>query len=535
MRTSYPARDDAPCDEAEPSKPGVRAYRGQLKRIVARDPATVVFELCAGDAAFLGKVASPNLVIDDTAWLESRIATSGEEQPISRAPNGTGPFRLDAWNRGELILSRFDGYHGSAARPGTLVFRWDADPRRRVEALVDGSVDGIDGLDEPGFTAVAGNPELVTHLREGLNIVYLGMNDRYAPYDKAAVRQAIARGLDRQALFEAGFSTDATLATHLTPCVVPYGCAGGSWWDSDALAAKDQLAEAGFPVGFATKIQYSDEPRDYLPDPVGLATELQRQLVEDLGIEAELEPLPFDELVARADRGELDGIHLLGARGRYPDPTAFLDPRLGAGTPPEFGAVDQSIRDALARGAATADKVARSKAYAAANGRIRSLAPLVPLAHVGSIAAVRADVDGFHVSPTATEWFAAVSPGDRKQFVWMQASEPPGLYCADETSPDALRVCAQVLEGLYGFTGPDATPVPVLAKSCTPNDSLDVWTCKLRADVRFHDGSLLDANDVVLSYAVQWDAAHPRHRGRNGTFQGFVDRFGPLLNLPAGS
>ena len=81
----------------------------------------------------------------------------------------------------------------------------------------------------------------------------------------------------------------------------------------------------------------------------------------------------------------------------------------------------------------------------------------------------------------------------------------------------------------------DATPVPVLAKSCTPNDSLDVWTCKLRADVRFHDGSVLDANDVVLSYAVQWDAAHPRHRGRNGTFQGFVDRFGPLLNLPAGS
>jgi hypothetical protein len=51
--------------------------------------------------------------------------------------------------------------------------------------------------------------------------------------------------------------------------------------------------------------------------------------------------------------------------------------------------------------------------------------------------------------------------------------------------------------------------------------------------VRFHDGSRLDANDVVLSYAIQWDAAHPLHLGRTGEFRAFLDRFAGMLNVPA--
>jgi ABC-type transport system substrate-binding protein len=51
--------------------------------------------------------------------------------------------------------------------------------------------------------------------------------------------------------------------------------------------------------------------------------------------------------------------------------------------------------------------------------------------------------------------------------------------------------------------------------------------------VRFHDGTTLDANDVVLSFAAQWDAEHPLHAGREGRFQPFIDTFGGLLNPPA--
>jgi len=59
-----------------------------------------------------------------------------------------------------------------------------------------------------------------------------------------------------------------------------------------------------------------------------------------------------------------------------------------------------------------------------------------------------------------------------------------------------------------------------------------VWTFHLRQGVKFHNGADLDANDVVLSYVVQWDAAHPLHKGRDGSFTYFPGLFGQFLNAP---
>ena len=90
------------------------------------------------------------------------------------------------------------------------------------------------------------------------------------------------------------------------------------------------------------------------------------------------------------------------------------------------------------------------------------------------------------------------------------------------------------MEGLYAFAPGGAGTVPALATSCDPNAALTVWTCHLRRGVLFDDGSRLDANDVVLSFAVQWDAAHPLHRGEDGKFAPFAARFGGFLNPPPG-
>jgi peptide/nickel transport system substrate-binding protein len=51
--------------------------------------------------------------------------------------------------------------------------------------------------------------------------------------------------------------------------------------------------------------------------------------------------------------------------------------------------------------------------------------------------------------------------------------------------------------------------------------------------VVFHDGSRLDAGDVLTSFAVQWNAENPRHVGRTGTFATFAAWFGGFLNAPA--
>ncbi len=48
----------------------------------------------------------------------------------------------------------------------------------------------------------------------------------------------------------------------------------------------------------------------------------------------------------------------------------------------------------------------------------------------------------------------------------------------------------------------------------------------------FHDGTPLTAKDVVMTYAVQWDAGNPLHKGRTGDFTYFSSLFGAFLNAP---
>jgi ABC-type transport system substrate-binding protein len=117
----------------------------------------------------------------------------------------------------------------------------------------------------------------------------------------------------------------------------------------------------------------------------------------------------------------------------------------------------------------------------------------------------------------------------------MQNSEPSGLYCGDESDGDALRACEQIFNSLYGYKVAGTDVEPSLAEKCEPDAALTTWTCTLRTGVKFHDGSDFDANDVVLSYAVQWDAKHPLHVGNGGTFDYFPALFGGFLNPPPAS
>ena len=74
--------------------------------------------------------------------------------------------------------------------------------------------------------------------------------------------------------------------------------------------------------------------------------------------------------------------------------------------------------------------------------------------------------------------------------------------------------------------------MPSLATGCEPNAEATVWTCTLHDGVRFHNGAHLDAGDVVLTYAVQWDLDHELHLGRTGAFEYFAGFFGQYLNVP---
>jgi ABC-type transport system substrate-binding protein len=264
-----------------------------------------------------------------------------------------------------------------------------------------------------------------------------------------------------------------------------------------------------------------------------VATAIQAQLKANLNIDAALDQQDDTTYIDNADGGLLDGLHLLGWGADYPDATNFLDFHFGAGASKQFGDKFDDVTGALQQGAAGKSDAEREPFYVQANNAIRTHVPMIPVVHGGSGVAYRADVDGAHASPLGNETFSVMTPGDRDTFVWMQNGEPGGLYCADESDGESLRVCEQIMEPLYAYEVGGTAAIPALAEECAPNEELTIWTCTLRQGVTFHDGATFDANDVVLSYAVQWDNDHPLHKGRDGSFTYFPGLFGGLLNPPA--
>jgi ABC-type transport system substrate-binding protein len=524
----------APCGQGQPPDGEHAAYAGTLQRVKAIDPLTVEFRLCAPDIGFPTRLAAAAFAINDTGWLQSHIDPGTEGEPaIVREANGTGPYRLEAFDPGsQVTLARNDVYWGEAAVNERVVVRGEADADARFRELLDGSVDGADDLSADAFEAIESDVILQAIPRPGLNVFYAGFTNTFAPFDNLLVRRAIAMGIDRGAIVREHFPPGSEIASHFSPCAITDGCAGDAWYEFDAPAARQLLADAGFPDGFTTTIQYRDVPRVYLPDPTAVATTLQQQLLENLNITAELQVLPEDTFLATVDEGRADGIHLLGRIMTLPEIANVLNPHFGGGASREFGTPIEGLADLLASGTATLDSAARTAAYGEANSRIRQEVPMVPIAHAGTLTGYLADVEGAAASPVRYERFAQMRPGDRRQLVWLAEDAPQGLYCADETAPTAFLVCSQLAEGLFGFAPNTSTVVPVLAEGCEPSADLLLWRCSLRSGVSFHDGTTLDANDVVLSFAAQWDADHPLHRGREGAFQPFIDAFGGLLNPP---
>ncbi len=502
-------------------------YTGQLREIAAVDPLTVRFSLCQPDPAFRSKAAFTPFAILPSEYLES---TGGTGELLEK-PIGTGPYMVESWTRGDNItLKRNENYWGEPAATETLIFRWSAEAAQRLLELQSGTVDGIDNPAPDAFEVIANDPSLQLIEREALNTFYVGMNNTYPPFDDVRVRQAIAMGLDRQRIVDNFYPPGSEVASHFVPCSIPNGCNGEEWYEFDPEAARALLAEAGYPDGFETTLEYRDVVRGYLPEPGRVAEDIQAQLLENLNIRITINVIESGAFIDLSDQGQLKGLHLLGWGADYPDVTNFLDYHFGGGASAQFGEKFPDLVEALRQGASQATDEERAPHYETANNLIKQYVPMVPVAHGGSGVAFKADVEGAHASPLSNEYFAVMTPGDRDTFVWMQNGEPAGLYCADESDGEALRVCEQVTEALLSYEIGGTAVQPGLAEDCTPNDDLTEWTCTLRSGVTFHDGSELDANDVVLSWAVQWDAAHPLHVGRDGSYTYFSALFGGFMN-----
>jgi ABC-type transport system substrate-binding protein len=205
------------------------------------------------------------------------------------------------------------------------------------------------------------------------------------------------------------------------------------------------------------------------------------------------------------------------------------------GVQASFGKDYKDIEDAVAAGGRSTDNAARAAAYLKVNQLVQDEVPMVPIAHGGSAIVYRKGIEGAQASPLRREKFYVTKNPDSDTLVFMQGAEPIVLYCADNTDDETSRACVQMNESLTAFKIGSTDIEPSLAESWDVNADGTEWTFHLRQGVKFHDGSDLDANDVVETYVVQWDASNPLHTGNGTGFAYWTTYFGAFLNAPPAS
>jgi peptide/nickel transport system substrate-binding protein len=324
-----------------------------IKEIAAVDEHTVRFTLCRPDPAFIAKAAFEPFAIQPREYIEAQ----GGSGLLLEAPIGTGPYRLESWDRGSsLNFTRFDDYWGTPALAETGVIRWSTESAARLLELQSGTVHIISNLAADDFAVVENDPNLQLIPQANPNTLYLGWTNTFEPFDNPQVRQAIALGIDRQRLVDNFMPEGTEVADFFTPCTVPNGCDGDPWYDFDPEAARDLLAEAGYPDGFSTIIAYRDVFRGYLPSPGDVAVEIQTQLLENLNITAEVVQMESGEFIDVSTSGRLDGMYLLGWGADYLHVTNFLDYHFGRNTV-QFGNPFPEIYEPLEEAASLEDPV----------------------------------------------------------------------------------------------------------------------------------------------------------------------------------
>ena len=214
--TEEPAPTEAPATEAPATEmPATEApsdftgemvespdcdYGGEFKSIEAVDAFTVKFTLCKSDPAFLSKVAFAAFAIQDGDYLNEM---GGDTAKISEAPNGTGPYTLQEWVRGDhMTFAANPNYWGDAPTIDTLIFRWSTEAAQRLLELQSGTVDGVFAPASEDFEAIQADSNLALIPYDSPNVMYLGMNNTIAPFDNPQVRQAISMAINKQQIVD---------------------------------------------------------------------------------------------------------------------------------------------------------------------------------------------------------------------------------------------------------------------------------------------------------------------------------------------
>jgi peptide/nickel transport system substrate-binding protein len=383
------------------------------------DDTTVRLNLTKPSASFLGALALTNFTFASPEALKKYGADKGsvdEETGFkptgtygTEHPTGTGPFKFESWTRGDrLVMVRNDDYWGDKSKIERLIFRPISDNAARLQALQNGEIQGYDLVEPQDIQTIEGDDSLQILDRPAFNVGYVTINQKVPPFDKIEVRQAVAAGLDRQAVVDNFYAGRGEVANEFMPPSL-FGYADNvEKYTYDPAKAKALLKKAGVQTPLTVDFWYpTDVSRPYMPDPKrnfeAFAASLNKSGFKVVPHSAPWSP----DYVGRVNDGKAGALNLIGWTGDYGDPDNFIGTFFQAPST-QWGFENDEIFNTLNKAEVETDEAKRTALYQEANREIMKFLPGVPYVHTEPALAFNSNVKGYVPSPVSLEAFANV-------------------------------------------------------------------------------------------------------------------------------
>ena len=384
-----------------------------FKSCTALSADSVRIDLTQRFTAFLQALTLPAFAMASPAALAAGKADVLDQSRGGQAmsvfgtnPVGTGPFKLKSWDEGSVTLASNASYWGDRGQIATINFVAYNHPQARLQALLDGKIDGYDAVTVGNFDQLVKRGKQIVQ-RDPFSVMYLGINQEIPVLQNLKVRQAIELAIDKETLIRKFFIDNTAVATQFVPPKISGFNNDAPALGHDPAKAKEYLKDAAY-AGEELRFYYPlNVTRPYLPTPEKVYAEISRQLT---AVGFNVKPVPVDWSEGYLQKVQSPGdhaLHLLGWNGSYSDADNFVGPLFGEKNG-EFGYQDPQVFSKINRARGMPEGQERDEQYHTINAQIAATVPAVPIAFPISALALSDRVLNYPASPVLNEVFTKV-------------------------------------------------------------------------------------------------------------------------------
>lgn len=342
------------------------------------DDYTVVFNMNEADVSFIA----------DLGWyatfiIPEHIFNNGEpweDNPASKDPIGSGPFKFEDFKQGESItLVANPDYHEGAPKLDKIIYSIIPDDATAVQALLNGDIDVFEAVPAANIEELEASGNIRLALNEYPSPMRIIFNLNEEKLQDVNVRRAIATAIDKEEISQKIYNGVQKPEYNMYPSLIEWVS------NSEQTSPKFNIDEA---IKILEDAGYKKDADGYYVRGLTIdvfegggypdAAKLMEASLAKAGIELKVQVHEFN---AWSEKVDIQRDFMLELQGGFmgPDPAA-LQKRLGTGQYSNFGDYsNKEFDELLAKGAATGDQEKRAEYYKEAQAILAEELPYVPI------------------------------------------------------------------------------------------------------------------------------------------------------------